>query len=100
MATTNTAYVDGGPIEQVCTCSDIEISTLIVERISSLQVWLFGEKIKLVIFQDLSHNESDCYMEQEGFLRCQTPNSTVRLKVEGCRVKNVGCWIESEEWRV
>ena len=26
--------------------------------------------------------------EQEGFLRCQTPVSTVRLKVEGCRVKN------------
>ena len=38
--------------------------------------------------------------QQEGFLRCQTPTSTVRLKVEGCRVKNGGCRIESEEWRV
>ena len=36
---------------------------------------------------------------QEGFLRCQTPSSAVRLKVEECRVKNGGCWIESEEWR-
>ena len=35
--------------------------------------------------------------EQEGFLRCQTPTSTLRLKVEGCRVKNGGCRIESEE---
>jgi hypothetical protein len=35
--------------------------------------------------------------KQEGFLRCQTPASTVKLKVEGCRVKNGGCWIESEE---
>jgi hypothetical protein len=35
---------------------------------------------------------------QEGFLRCQTPTSTVRLKVEGCRVKNGGCMIKSEGW--
>ena len=45
-------------------------------------------------------------VEQEGFLRCQTPASTVRLKVEGrrvkngwgvvgWRVKNRGCRIES-----
>ena len=27
---------------------------------------------------------------QEGFLPCQTPTYTVRLKVEGCRVKNGG----------
>ena len=47
--------------------------------------------------------------KQEGFLRCQTPTSTVRLKVEGCRVKNRGeglrvknrwCRIGSEEWRL
>ena len=38
--------------------------------------------------------------KQEGFLRCQTPTSTVRLKVEGCRVNNGGCKIKSEEWRV
>ena len=25
--------------------------------------------------------------KQEGFLRCQTPTSTVRLKIEGCRLK-------------
>jgi hypothetical protein len=25
--------------------------------------------------------------KQEGFLLCQTPTSTVRMKVEGCRVK-------------
>ena len=30
---------------------------------------------------------------QEGFLLCQTPTSTLRLKVEGFRVKNVGCRI-------
>ena len=35
-------------------------------------------------------------MKQEGFLRCQTPTSTVRLKVEGCRVNNGGCKIKSE----
>jgi hypothetical protein len=33
--------------------------------------------------------------EQEGFLRCQTPTSAVRLKVEGCRVKNGGWRIKS-----
>ena len=46
---------------------------------------------------------------QEGFLRCQIPTSTVRRKVEGCRVKNGGvdfrvknggCKIKSEELRV
>ena len=35
--------------------------------------------------------------EQEGFLRCQTPTSTARLKVKGCRAKNGGCRIKSEE---
>ena len=44
--------------------------------------------------------ESNEEVKQEGFLRCQTPTSTVRLKVEGCRVKNGGCRIESEEWRL
>ena len=38
--------------------------------------------------------------KQEGFLRCQTPTSTVRLKVEGRRVKNGGCRIKSKELRV
>ena len=38
--------------------------------------------------------------EQEGFLPCQTLTSTVRLKVERCRVKNGGCRIKSEKWRV
>ena len=37
------------------------------------------------------------YKQQEGFLRCQTPTATVRLKVEGCRAKNGGCRIKSEE---
>ena len=37
---------------------------------------------------------------QEGFLRCQTLTSTIRLKVEECLVKNGGCRIESEEHRV
>ena len=36
-------------------------------------------------------------IRQEGFLRCQTSTSTVRRKVEGCRVKNGGCRIKSEE---
>ena len=39
-------------------------------------------------------------IKQEGFLRCQTPSSTVGLKVEGCRVKNEGYRIESEEQMV
>ena len=39
-------------------------------------------------------------LKQEGFLQCQTPTSTVWLKVEGCRVKNGGSSIESEELRV
>ena len=38
--------------------------------------------------------------KQEGFLWCQTLTSTVRLTVEGCRVRNGGCRIESEEWKV
>ena len=33
---------------------------------------------------------------QEGLLRCQTPTSSVRLKVEGCRVKNGECRIKSK----
>ena len=37
---------------------------------------------------------------QEGFLRYQTPTYTVRLKVEEYRVKNGGCRIESEEWKM
>ena len=37
---------------------------------------------------------------QEGFLRCQTPTSTLRLKDEGCKVKNGGCRIKSEEFRL
>ena len=39
-------------------------------------------------------------MQQEGFLRCQTPTSAVRLKVEGCRVKNGGCEMKSGENKV
>ena len=35
--------------------------------------------------------------KQEGFLPCQTPTYTIRLKVEGCSVKNGGCGIKSEE---
>ena len=35
---------------------------------------------------------SSKYKVQEGFLRFQTPTSTVRLKVEGCRVNNGG-WV-------
>ena len=35
-------------------------------------------------------------IKQVGFLRCQTPKSTVRLKGEGNRVKNGGCEIKSE----
>jgi hypothetical protein len=38
--------------------------------------------------------------KQEGFLRCQTPTSAVRLEVERCTVKNGGWRIEIEEWRV
>ena len=45
-------------------------------------------------------NRQELQGEQEGFLRCQTQTSTIRLKVEGCRVTSGGCRIESEEWRV
>ena len=41
--------------------------------------------------------EMQVCVEQEGFLPCQTPTSTVRLKVEGCRVKNVRVEIKSKE---
>ena len=44
------------------------------------------------------HQDACLYIyKQEGLLRCQTPTSTARLKVEGCRVKDGGCWIKSEE---
>ena len=33
--------------------------------------------------------------EQEGFLRCQTTTSNLRLKAEGCRVNSGGCRIKS-----
>jgi hypothetical protein len=33
--------------------------------------------------------------KQEGFLRCQTPTSALRLEVEGCRFKNGGWRIEN-----
>ena len=36
-------------------------------------------------------------LTSQGFLRCQTPTPTVRLKVKGCRVKNGGCRIESDK---
>ena len=36
-------------------------------------------------------------IKQERFLPCQTPTSTVRLKVEGCSVKNWGSKNKSEE---
>ena len=35
--------------------------------------------------------------KQEGFLPCQTPTSTLRLKVGGCSVKNWGSKNKSEE---
>ena len=38
-------------------------------------------------------------MKQEGFLRCQTTTSTVKQKVEGCRLDNGGCRIMSVERR-
>ena len=50
---------------------------------------------------DLQRNKSGVSKysgQEEGFLRCQTPTSTVRLKVEGCRVKNGRSRIKSEEW--
>jgi hypothetical protein len=37
---------------------------------------------------------------EKGFLRCQTLTCAVRPKVEGCRVKNEGCGIDSEKWRM
>ena len=52
----------------------------------------------------IASNEDDLQwkitLKQEGFLRCQTQTSTVRLKVEGCSEKNGGCRIKSEEQRV
>ena len=35
--------------------------------------------------------------KQKGFLQCQTFTSTIRLKFKGCRMKNGGCQIKSEE---
>ena len=35
-------------------------------------------------------------IKQKGFLWCQTPTSTVGLKLEGCRVNNGGCRIGME----
>ena len=46
--------------------------------------------VKLYI-KDLINECIKITWTQEGFLRCQTPTSTVKLKVEGCRVKNGGC---------
>ena len=34
--------------------------------------------------------------KQEGCLRCQTPTSTVRLKVEGCRLKIISKVVYNE----
>ena len=50
--------------------------------------------------EDLHLHKCTYVTKQEGFLRCQTLTSAVRLEVEGCRVKNGGWRIESEEWRV
>ena len=45
----------------------------------------------------VKHRYLENKIKQEGFLQCQTPTSTVRLKVEECGVKNGGCGIKSEE---
>ena len=47
----------------------------------------------------LDGNNTKIYKNRRFFL-CQTPTSTIRLKVEGCRVKNGGCRIKGEELRV
>ena len=52
------------------------------------------------LFKWAKIGEENSIRQQEGFLRYQTPTSTVWLKVEGCIVKNGGCRIESEEQRV
>jgi hypothetical protein len=40
-------------------------------------------------------------VKQEGFLGCQTPTSTVRLKVEGCRVREaVGIRVRNGGFRI
>ena len=62
----------------------------------NLPQWVSSHCTKLMKYTRTNKNEK----EQEGFLRCQTPTSAVRLEVEGCRVKNVGWRIESEKWRV
>jgi hypothetical protein len=36
-------------------------------------------------------------IKRRGFLPCQTLSSTVRLKVAGCRGKNVGCRIRVKD---
>ena len=56
-----------------------------------------AEKVKMfkpVIRQNFENLK---YKRQDGFLRCQTPTSTVSLKVDGCIVNNGGCRIKSEE---
>ena len=50
-----------------------------------------------ILEEDVSVIFAPLVNKQEGFLRCQTPTSTVRLKVEGCKVKNGECRIKSEE---
>ena len=42
--------------------------------------------------QDSSGHQQGEY--KDGCLSCQTPTSTVRQHVEGCRVKNGGCRID------
>ena len=44
--------------------------------------------------------DGELLKKQEEFLRCQTTTSAVRLEVEGCRVKNGGWRMGSEEWIV
>ena len=41
----------------------------------------------------------DIYVKQEGFLQCQTPTSTIRLKDEGGRMGREGMG-RNERWRV
>ena len=61
---------------------------------SSLEVAKLSKHSKL---SQLDHfSSTSTQLNKKGFLPCQTPTSTVKLKVEYYRVKNGGCRIKGE----
>ena len=60
-------------------------------KLTSIEIYFPPEFFSSGQTKILSDFKSQNYGEKEGFLLCQTPTSTERIKVEGCRVKNGGC---------